>query len=183
MLKRVLLTSTTLLLMSGCVTKEIIYRPISSHAPRENNIEKIKSFENHNNLLNFSLNPNPKIGEFLNINAIPTIDGYLKIIVINPNGERKLLIPNRFRGSRVKAGERFSSNNATFALKATRPVGIHHILVLFSQENPRVVIQQGMSSIYNALERDQDLYNLLKQIRDGEYGKSYISLFDIQIDN
>lgn len=185
MLKKLLLTSTTLLLMSGCVTKEIIYRPISQpyiDTSKDKSIEKIKSFENHNKLLSFSLNPNLKVGEFLNINAVPTIDGYLKIISINPKGKRELILPNRFRGSRLEAGEILSSNSSNFSLKTTKPTGLHHILVIFTQENPRLIIQQGMRINYNAIDNDEDLYYLLKQIKNGIYGKSYISLFDVKID-
>lgn len=207
MLKQILLTSTALLFMSGCVTKEIVYQPTTPQAQVMPSItptmvhleshtfagetltatqqvsalvQKIKSLSSNSAYLDLNANQNVQVGGFLNISATPNQAGYLKLIIIDPNGERKLVLPNSIHRGYLQANQRFYTNNEQFALKTTKPTGLHYVVVIFSEQNARMVMQQGANG-YNALNNDQDFLNILQQIKNQNYGKSHISIFPIRI--
>ena len=205
MLKQILLTSTALLLMSGCVTKEIVYQPApqntaiivpvvedkaQSHTfagqtltatPKVSQLVKqIKNLSTNSLHLELNSNQNVQVGNFLNISATPNKAGYLKIIIIDPNGERSLALPNGISRGFLQANQRFYSNNNQFALKAMNPKGLHYVLMVFSEQNARMIMQQGMNG-YNAITNDQDLLSLLQSIKQQKYGKSHISIFPMRI--
>ena len=202
MLKQILLTSTALLLLSGCVTKEIVYQPIAqntaitpvvkaeSHTfagqtltatPRVSNLVKeINALSTNTAYIDLNSNQNIQVGDFLNISAIPNQAGYLKLIIIDPNGERKLVLPNNIHNGFLQANQHFNTNNEQFALKATKPRGLHYVVVVFSEKNARMIMQQGMNG-YNAINNDHDLLSLLQSIKQQNYGKSHISVFPMRI--
>ena len=203
MLKPILLTSTALLLMSGCVTKEIVYQPApqnratvvpkvqpESHifagqtltaTPKVSKlVQQIKALSTNTAYIDLNANQNIALGDFLNITATPNQAGYLKLIIIDPNGERKLVLPNSIHNGYLKANQRFYTNNDQFALQTTKPRGLHYVVVVFSEQNARMIMQQGMNG-YNAIENDHDLLSLLQSIKQQNYGKSYISIFPIRV--
>ena len=203
MLKQILLTSTALLLMSGCVTKEIVYQPVAqntaivvpetkpeSHTfagqtlaatPKVSKlVQQIKALSSNTAYIDLNANQNIAVGDFLNISATPNQAGYLKLIIIDPNGERKLVLPNSIHNGYLKANQRFYTNNEQFALKTTKPRGLHYVIVVFSEQNARMIMQQGMNG-YNAINNNSDLLSLLQSIKQQNYGKSYISIFPIRI--
>lgn len=198
MLKQILLTTTTLLLLSGCVTKEIVYQPLpqtpvvkaESHTfagqtltatPRVSHlVQQIKALSSNSAYLDLNSNQNVEVGAFLNISATPNRAGYLKVIIIDPNGDRSLVVPNTISNGYLQANQRFYSNNENFTLKATKPKGLHYVLVIFSEQNVRMIMQQGMNG-YNAINNDHDLLTILQSIKQQNYGKSYISIFPMRI--
>lgn len=207
MLKQILLTSTALLFMSGCVTKEVVPQPLpprtvqivpmvvpivkpESHtfagetltatAQVSKLIQKIKALSSDTAYIDLNANQNIELGNFLNISATPNHAGYLKLIIIDPNGERKLVLPNGIHNGYLKANERFYTNNNQFALKTTKPRGLHYVVAIFSEQNARMIMQQGMNG-YNAIENDQDLLSILQSIKHQNYGKSHISVFPMRI--
>ena len=202
MLKKIILTTTTLLLMSGCVTKEIVYQQqlpqqteeiaieLESHTfegetltatPQVSQLVRaIKSLSSNTTYLDFNAHQNIQVGNFLNITATPNQAGYLNLIIIDPNGERKLVLPNGISNGYLKANQRFYSNNAQFALQTTKPTGLHYVVVVFSEQSARMIMQQGMNG-YNAITNDQDFIKLLQGIKNQRYGKSHISIFPMRI--
>jgi len=205
MLKQILLTSTALLLMNGCVTKEIIYQQAPERTaiivpvveikaesqtfagqtltatPQVSQlVKKIKNLSTNTVHVELSSNQNVQVGNFLNISATPNRAGYLKIIIIDPNGERSLVLPNGISKGFLQANQRFYSNNNQFALKAMNPKGLHYVVIVFSEQNARMIMQQGMNG-YNAIKSDQDFINILQQIKNQNYGKSHISIFPMRI--
>jgi len=198
MLKQILLTTTTLLLLSGCVTKEIVYQTLpptpvvksESHTfagqtltatPRVSNlVQQIKALSTNSAYLDLNSNQNVQVGAFLNIAVTPNRAGYLKVVIIDPNGDRSLVVPNTINSGYLHANQRFYSNNENFALKATKPTGLHYVVVIFSEQNARLIMQQGMNG-YNAITNDQDFLNILQRIKNQDYGKSNISIFPIRI--
>jgi biopolymer transport protein ExbD len=207
MLKQILLSSTTLLLLSGCVTKEVIHQPIpqpttqtmpmvlpvvtpESHTfagetltatPKVSKLVKqIKSLNSNTAYIDLNANQNIQVGNFLNISATPNQAGYLKLIIIDPDGQRKLVLPNSIHNGFLQANQRFSSNNGQFALQTTKPTGLHYVVVVFSEQNARMVMQQGANG-YNTINNDQDFINMLQRIKNQDYGKSHISIFPMRI--
>ena len=201
MLKQILLTSTALLLMSGCVTKEIVYQPVLQNttvlpAPESYTfagqtltatpkvsqlVQQIKALSSNTAYIDLNANQNIAVGDFLNISVTPNQAGYLKLIIIDPNGERKLVLPNSIHNGYLKANQRFYTNNDQFALKTTKPRGLHYVVVVFSEQNARMIMQQGINGGYNAINNDRDLLSLLQSIKQQNYGKSHISVFPIRI--
>lgn len=207
MLKQIVLTSTALLLMSGCVTKEVVYQPLpqntaqsvpvvvpiikpESHTfagetltatPKVSSLVKqIKSLSSNSAYIDLNANQNIGVGNFLNISATPNQAGYLKLIIIDPNGERKLVLPNGIHNGYLEANQHFYTNNNQFALKTTKPTGLHYVVVVFSEQNARMIMQQGANG-YNAINNDHDLLSLLQSIKQQNYGKSHISIFPMRI--
>jgi hypothetical protein len=199
MLKNIILSTTALLLMSGCVTKEIVYPPIlmtQQSIPLKTEtfagqtitatqnvskmVYKIESLKSNSAYLDLDSNQNIQVGNFLNISATPNRNGYLKVIIIDPNGERKMVLPNTISNGYLQANQRFYTNNEQFALKTTKPTGLHYVVVIFSEQNARMIMQQG-SNGYNAIANEQDFINMLQRIKNQDYGKSHISIFPMRI--
>jgi len=203
MLKTITLTSTVLLLMSGCVTKEIVYQPtppqaqiqapttqLESHTfagetltatPQVSQlVKKIKRLSSNSAYLDFNAHQNIQVGDFLNIRATPNRAGYLKLIIIDPNGERKLVLPNGISSGYLHANQPFYTNNDQFALQTTKPTGLHYVVVIFSEQNARLIMQQGMNG-YDAIHNEHDFINILQRIKNQDYGRSHISIFPIRI--
>ena len=185
MLKQLLLTSTALFLISGCVTKEIVYQPVSSMVEIESHtfagetltatpkvsqlVKEIKNLETNTAYIDLNSNQNVRVGDFLNISATPNQRGYLKLIIIDPNGEKKLVLPNSISQGYLEANKRFSTNNEAFALKSTKPRGLHYVVVVFSEQNVNMVMQE------------RDFTETLQRIKNQEYGRSHISIFPMRI--
>ena len=201
MLKNIILTTTTLLLMSGCVTKEIVYQPqpvttqqatvqlktetfagqtITATQSVSQLVYKIENLKSNSAYLDLNSNQNIQVGSFLNISATPNQAGYLKVLIIDPNGERRLVLPNSISNGYLQANQRFSTNNDQFALKTTKPTGLHYVVVVFSEQNARMIMQQG-SNGYNAIANDQDFINMLQRVKNRDYGRSHISIFPMRI--
>ncbi len=204
MLKKILLTSTALLFMSGCVTKEVIYQPLPQPTPLtvtpkveleshtfagetltatpqvSSLVKQIKSLRTNTAYIDLNANQNVQVGNFLNISVTPNQSGYLKLIVIDPNGERKLVLPNTIHNGYLQANQRFYTNNEQFALKTTKPTGLHYAVVIFSEQNARMIMQQGTNG-YNAINNDHDFFTILQSIKQQNYGKSHISIFPMRI--
>jgi len=206
MLKQILLTSTALLIMSGCATKEIqqplpprtvqvmpmvmpVVKPESHTFAGETLtatpqvsalVKQIKSLSSNSAYIDLNANQNVEVGNFLNISVTPNQSGYLKLIIIDPNGERRLVLPNGIHNGHLQANQRFYTNNEQFALKTTKPTGLHYVVVIFSEQNARMIMQQGANG-YNAINNDRDLFSILQSIKHQNYGKSHISIFPIRI--
>ena len=199
MLKNIILSTTALLLMSGCVTKEIVYQPapvnmamlpseshtfagetLTATSNVSNMVRKIKILKSNSAYLELNSNQNIHVGNFLNISATPNQTGYLKLIIIDPNGERRLVLPNSVSNGYIQANQRFYTNNDQFALQTTKPTGLHYVVVVFSEQNARMVMQQGMNG-YDAIHNDHDFINMLQRIKNQDYGKSHISIFPMRI--
>ena len=207
MLKQILLTSTTLLIMSGCATKEVVQQPLTQRTvpvvpivtpivkPESHTfagetltatpkvsalVKQIKALSSNSAYIDLNANQNVEVGNFLNISATPNLDGYLKLIIIDPNGERKLVLPNGIHNGYLQANQRFYTNNNQFALKTTKPTGLHYVVVVFSEQNARMIMQQGTNG-YNAINNDHDLFSILQSIKHQNYGKSHISIFPMRI--
>lgn len=204
MLKTTILTLSALFLMSGCVTKEIIYQPtpqpigqeivhhpIISHTFSGEELKasqrvsdlvyEIQRLNNNSAYLEVESNQNVKVGDFLNIAVTPNIDGYLQIVIIDPNAERSKVLPNYKHNGYIRANEKFYTNNDNFALKATNPKGLHFVVIIFSQQRVNLAVQQGINGGYNALNSDQDFIHILQSINSQNYGKSYIRVFPIRV--
>jgi hypothetical protein len=143
-------------------------------------MEQIASFRTNEVNLRLTSNHDIKLGSFLNISVQPSHTGYLNIIIIDPNQERSLVLPNGMSSGYIRANQRFSTTNNKFALKTTEPLGLHQVLVIFSQKNPRMVMRQGEGG-YDAIKNDQDLIEMLERIHNQEYGKSHVSDFPMHV--
>ena len=143
-------------------------------------VAEIEALSTQSAYLKMNSKQNVEVGAFLNIEATPNRAGYLKIMIIDPNGERSLVLPNSLGGGRLKANERFYSNNGKFAFKATNPTGLHYVIIIFSEQNARMVMRQGANG-YNAITNNQDLIDILSKINAQEYGRSYISIFPMRV--
>ena len=206
MLKQLLLSSTALLVMSGCATKtvpqplpqrtvQIVPMVIPVVEPETHTfagetltaipqvsalVKQIKALSSNSAYLELNANQNVEVGNFLNIAATPNQSGYLKLIIIDPNGERKLVLPNDIHNGYLQANQRFYTNNEQFTLRATKPKGLHYVVVVFTEQNARMIMQQGTHG-YNAINNDQDLLSLLQSIKEQKYGRSHISIFPMRI--
>ena len=200
MLKQILLSLTALLVVSGCATKkttplqpQMVYvapSPLESATfagetltatPQVSDlVKKIKKLSTQTAYLELRGDQNVEVGNFLNIKALSNKSGYLKVMIIDPNGERKLVLPNGIHNGYLEANQRFYTNNEQFALKTTKPTGLHYVVVIFSEQNARMVMQQGTNG-YNAINNDQDLFSILQSIKQQNYGKSHISIFPMRI--
>jgi len=203
MLKTTLLTATTLLLMSGCVTKEIYYPQPTMVAQESSDstftirterlagatltatsavsslITQIEQLNNNTAYVDFEGKQNVRVGEFLNIRATPNINGYLKIVIIDPNGEKYTVLPNVKHNGYLKAHQRFYTNHEDFALKATKPTGLHYVVEIFSEYRSPLCVRQGMNGIEH--HTDQQFIRLLESINNQQYGRSNIRIFPLHI--
>jgi len=143
-------------------------------------IEQIESLRTNQVNLNLTSNHNIRLGSFLNITVQPNLSGYLNLIIIDPYKKRSLALPNGRSNGYIRANQRFSTNNSRFALKATNPTGLHQVVVVFSEKNPRMIMKQGQNG-YDAIANDQDLIDILERIHNQEYGRSHISVFSMRI--
>lgn len=202
MYKNTLLSLTALLFFSGCVTKEPIVQPTNNYImPHKSTkchqfankklcatkrvsqlVNRIESLSGANGInLELSSNQNIQLGSLLDLKAIPNYDGYLKIVLINPNGKRTTLLPNKYSNGFIKANQTFYSNNENFGIKTVYPKGLHYLVIIFSQSQAPLRVTQGMNIIYDGLKSDQDFIQILRDIRNKTYGESYISLFPVNI--
>ena len=156
--------------------------PIQEQSPiiTQTLIEQIESLHTNQVNLNLTSNHNIKLGSFLNITVQPNLSGYLNLIIIDPYNKRSLALPNGRSNGYIRANQRFSTNNSRFALKATNPTGLHQVVVVFSEKNPRMIMKQGQNG-YDAITNDQDLIDILERIHNQEYGRSHISVFPMRI--
>lgn len=203
MYKQLFIATTLLIFLSGCVTKEVVYQPLPQNLEPTTLIEakeshtfagetltathkvsklvrQIKQRLSDTAYVDLNANQNIELGHFLNIRATPNLDGFLKLMVIDPNGDRKLVLPNTVHRGYLKANQTFYSNNEQFTLQTTKPRGLHYVMVIFTQNNARMQMQQGVKG-YDALHNDQDLLDLLQNIQHQHYGKSHVALFPLRI--
>lgn len=143
-------------------------------------VHHIKALSTNSAYLDLNSNQNIEVGRFLNISATPNQTGYLKLIIIDPNGDRKLVLPNSISKGYLKANQTFYTSNDKFALKASKPRGLHYVIAIFSEQNARVVMRQGERG-YDAINSDQDLLDILQRIKNRNYGKAHISIFPMRI--
>ncbi|MCK4442565.1 MAG: DUF4384 domain-containing protein [Sulfurovaceae bacterium] len=202
MYKNILLPLTALLFLSGCVTKEPMVQPTTNYImPHKSTkchqfankklcatqrvselVNQIESLSGANGInLELNSNQNIQLGSLLDLKAIPNSDGYLKIVLINPNGKKTILLPNKYTNGFIKANQTFYSNNENFGIKTVYPKGLHYLVIIFSQSQVPLRVTQGMRVVYDGLKSDQDFIQILREIKSKTYGDSYISLFPVNI--
>lgn len=194
MIKQLIITTTIAFLVSGCTSQKIYIdnvninsKPLKSHTfantkltatPKVSKlIYKIDNMQKLNSInLNLNATQNIRIGSLLDISAKPTSSGYLKILVVEPNGKLALVVPNFTHSGYIKAYKNFYVNqNKRFKLRTTNPKGLHYIIAIFTQHSiPKQVYKQMDSTNYN-------LINILQDVNSKRYGKSHISSFPIRI--
>jgi len=194
MIKKFIITTTIAFLVSGCTSQKIYIdnvnittKPLKSHTfastkltatPKVSKlIYKIDNMQKSNSInLNLNATQNIRIGSLLDITAKPTTSGYLKILVVEPNGKLALVVPNFTHNGYIKAYQSFYVNkNKRFKLRTTNPKGLHYIVAIFTQDLiPKQVYKKMDSTHYN-------LINILQDINSQRYGKSHISSFPIRI--
>jgi len=194
MIKQFIITTTIAFLVSGCASQKIYVNnikidrePLKSHAfanikltatPKVSKlIYKIDNMEKSNSInLNLNATQNIRKGDLLDISAKPNSSGYLKILVVEPNGKLALVVPNFTHNGYIKAYQSFYVNkNKRFKLRTTNPKGLHYIVAIFTQDLiPKQLYKQMDSTHYN-------LINILQDINSQRYGKSHISSFPIRI--
>ena len=131
-------------------------------------VQKVEALEPSNTMtINLDSNQNVKIGQALNISLRPLQSGYLKIVVINPQGKKSLLMPNQLHKGYIKAKRRFSTTNKKFSLRAFNPKGLHYIITVFSQNNSHL--------------DPNNLLVELQQISQGKYGNHNISIYPMRV--
>lgn len=132
-------------------------------------VKEIEALKPYNNLaIDLDSNQNVKIGKSLKISLKPKQSGYLKLVAINPEGKKSLLMPNDLHNGYLKANQKFSTTNNKFSLKAFSPKGLHYIVAVFTQKNFHLDLKQ------NFLEQ-------LHQIKEGNYLNHAISIYPMRV--
>ncbi|HFU77094.1 MAG TPA: DUF4384 domain-containing protein, partial [Epsilonproteobacteria bacterium] len=129
-------------------------------------IERVQHTTAHLDLVS---NQNVPVGGFLNIEATSNTDGYLKLLIIDPDTRTYTVLPNAAHGGYLKAGERFYTNNEQFNFRATNPKGLHYVLAIFTQYRLPLALQKGSSTLYNANRSHGDLMRVLGQVKGQSY--------------
>jgi hypothetical protein len=173
MYKKIIL-GLTLLGMSGCAPKTIVSPQVISQSiisqqivVRKTLLDSIREFEKTHEIgLNVRLPNSVKMGKFVNLMATPNMDGYLKLVVINPNDKASTVLPNRYDSGFVRANTTLNTDHKDFGIQTFPPKGLHHILVLFSEKKTR---------------SNHAVLSTLQNVQNGEYGRAYVKLFAIDI--
>jgi hypothetical protein len=166
-----IILSTTIIALTGCVQPQpIVQQSIPTTQQivvSKTALEQIREFENSSGIsANVNLPSNLKMGKFLNLAVTPNVNGYLKLVVINPNDKIETVLPNRYDSGFVRANSTLQTDHKTFGIKTFPPRGLHNILVLFTEKKT--------PSGYAILSTLQD-------VKSGQYGRSYIKLFALDI--
>lgn len=168
MYKKIIL-GLSLVSMVGCTPKTIVLPQVINQqiVVKKTLLESIREFEKTNEIgLNIQFPSSVRMGQFINLKATPNIDGYLKLVVINPNDKSSTVLPNRYDSGFIHANSTLNTDHKDFGIQTFPPKGLHHILVLFSEKKTR--------SNYAIL-------STLQNIKNGEYGRAYVKLFAIDI--
>lgn len=202
MYKNILLLLTALFILSGCVTKKpIVQQNINPNIPHKSTechqfankklcpiprvgklVNELESLVGENSMhLELSSNQNIQLGSLLELKATPNIDGYLKILLINPSGKRTTLLPNSYSNGFIRANQTFYSNNENFGIKTVYPKGLHYLVIIFTKTEVPFRVTQGMSVVYDGLKSDKDFIEILQGIKSQTYGESHISIFPVNI--
>lgn len=177
-MKYILASTVALLLLSGCVSTTPTPTPLQTHSfaggklvasPQVSNlVQEIEALSQYNTMsINLDSNQNVKIGQALNISVNPSQSGYLKIVVINPKGQKELVIENSLHNGYLKANRKFSTTNKKFSLRAFNPKGLHYVVTVFSQDNSHL-----------------DTNNLLSELQEisrGKYLNHAISIYPMRV--
>jgi len=171
MYKKIIL-ATTILAVTGCVQPQpIVQQPVASvlqpSVVSKTVLEQMRGFENSHDIgVNVYLPSNLKMGSFLNLNVTPNMDGYLKLVVINPNDKIETVLPNRYDSGFIRANSTLQTDHKTFGIQTFPPKGMHHILVLFTEKKTP---------------DNYAIMQLLQNAKSGSYGRSYNKLFALDI--
>jgi len=164
----------TILSISGCTPKttvvpQVISQPIVTQqiVVRKALLDTIREFEKTYEIgLNIQLPNSVKMGKFVNLMATPSVDGYLKLVVINPNDKASTVLPNRYDSGFIRANSTLNTDHKDFGIQTFPPKGLHHILVLFSEKKTH---------------SNDAILSTLQNVQNGEYGRAYVKLFAIDI--
>jgi hypothetical protein len=171
MYKKIILAST-ILATTGCVQPQepTIQRPLTLSQQTiisKTLLEQIRELENSGDIqVNVSMPSSLRVGKFLNLTASPSVDGYLNLVVINPNDKVEFVLPNRYDSGFIRANSSLHTDHKDFGIQTFPPKGMHHILVLFTQKKP--------PSNYAVIQ-------LLQDAKRGRFGRWYSKLFALDI--
>ena len=173
-MKNIFVTIFSMLLLSSCFnssslkTHSFAGAKLVATAKVSNLVTEIEALESSNTMsINLNSNQNVKIGKALNISLTPSENGYLKIIIVNPKGEKDLVIQNSLHNGYIKANHKFSTTNNKFSLRAFNPQGLHYVITIFSQKNSYI--------------NTKNLLSKLKDISKGKYLKHNISIYPMRV--
>lgn len=176
-MKHTLLSLIAILSINGCMSTTPP-TPVKTHtfaggklvaSPQVSQLVKeIEALSQYNTMnINLDSNQNVKIGQALNISVTPSQNGYLKIVVINPQGDKELVMQNALHSGYLKANRKFSTTNKKFSLRAFNPKGLHYVVTVFSQNNSHL-----------------DTNNLLSELQEisrGKYMGHAISIYPMRV--
>ena len=170
MYRKILLTATLLTVMVGCANKQQVVQPLiiaQSIVVKKTLLDSIRTFEKSNEIgVKVTLPSSVKMGKFVNLTATPNENGYLKLVVINPNDKASTVLPNRYDSGFIRANSTLNTDHKNFGIKTFPPKGIHHILALFTQKKTPT---------------NRAILSTLQNVKSGEYGRSYVKLFALDI--
>ncbi len=164
-----LILIATIFILGGCVSKQTdISLPNRQNSSSISLVDKLNSLKSSNGVnVDIKMPNSIALGKFLNIEAIPNINGYLQLIVLNPYEKVETLLPSQYNSGFIRANSSLYTDHKKYGIKTFPPKGLHHILVLFStKRTPKI------SS--NPIE-------LINKIRSGKYGKYFIDILPIDI--
>jgi len=166
MYKKIIL-ATTILAISGCVQPQQPQIITQERVVSKTLVEQIKEFESSSNIqVTIKMPSSLQMGKFLNLKASPEIDGYLTLVVINPNGKAETVLPNRYDSGFIRANSWLYTDHKDFGIQTFPPKGMHHILALFTQKKT--------PSNYAVIQ-------LLQDAKSGRFGRFYNKLLALDI--
>ena len=170
MYKQIISTATLLTVMVGCSSKPpLVQSPIimQSIVVKKTLLDSLRAFEKTDEIgLRVNLPSSIQMGKFLKLTATPNENGYLKLVVINPNDKSSTVLPNRYDSGFIRAKATLNTDHKDFGIQTFPPKGIHHILALFTQKKTP---------------NSMAILSTLQDVKRGEYGRAYVKLFALDI--
>jgi hypothetical protein len=168
MYRKIILTSTILAFIGCTQPQQPQPQSVTQVSnPKTSYIEQLRRFEKTGDIgVDITLPNSIKLGEFLKLTATPNIDGYLKLIVINPHNRAETVLPNSYDSGFIRANSTLHTDHKDFGIETFPPKGLHHIVAIFTQQK---------------IPSDYDIMKLLQDVNGGRYGRAYIKVFGLDI--